>query len=580
MQSFMPALLSPSLPRLTCLGLAAACSLVSCNLNDGLRNLGSSLLDPENTQLDVPGRQLLKGKYQQARWDPAIDDAGLLHALTLEDEPHLILLTASNTAQCDAGRADGLFVTIRTHKFGRLLISYLVSPQGDVRDYFFHDENCTEVLDPLRGVAPVPVVWNSGLVFLDSDGQLLLLSGEGKVVTLAEQVTQFAVEYGSSLWALSEQGELWRRDSDADNSTPFATEVKTFHYSDTRLIVEDESAVSSFDFIKDKVFAEACAPLPLSANFSSFSVEYPCGSDQRWRLTAFSPEENWQQVRLPEHLGRSSAIGSLTRDSRAEIALLKPNENSPDWSSLHLAHYPLDETTAEPLPEAAESPIASQQLLEEVVCSGSVCLTSPESGGRVFSLESFYGRSESSKPLPSPLLSDVLAVDTSKSFCPGLLVLSGPSESSTLTCLPKDGGDPLSVVEGLQLPLQPQLRMKLNILLLMNSRELDGQLYTGIVTDGGDLRELEVLPELKIGERVLASEVIPTSAFPLPGIRGFAYLKAGSKNELRAILTDSDLDFHVHDNVSEYDIVDWPTPGLLYTVTSGDDAGIWFAKVR
>jgi hypothetical protein len=49
---------------------------------------------------------------------------------------------------------------------------------------------------------------------------------------------------------------------------------------------------------------------------------------------------------------------------------------------------------------------------------------------------------------------------------------------------------------------------------------------------------------------------------------------------LRAYLIDAELELTVHNAVSEYRIVPWPAPGILYAVPTGDDQGLWYAKAR
>jgi hypothetical protein len=49
-------------------------------------------------------------------------------------------------------------------------------------------------------------------------------------------------------------------------------------------------------------------------------------------------------------------------------------------------------------------------------------------------------------------------------------------------------------------------------------------------------------------------------------------------NTLRMHLLESKRDFELHDGVTEAREVAFPSPGILYNVVNGDDAGIWFAK--
>jgi hypothetical protein len=37
-------------------------------------------------------------------------------------------------------------------------------------------------------------------------------------------------------------------------------------------------------------------------------------------------------------------------------------------------------------------------------------------------------------------------------------------------------------------------------------------------------------------------------------------------------------DYVLHDGVTEAREVAFPSPGILYNVVAGDDAGVWFAK--
>jgi hypothetical protein len=51
-------------------------------------------------------------------------------------------------------------------------------------------------------------------------------------------------------------------------------------------------------------------------------------------------------------------------------------------------------------------------------------------------------------------------------------------------------------------------------------------------------------------------------------------------NTLRMHLLESKRDYVLHDGVTEAREVAFPSPGVLYNVVRGDDAGVWFAKTR
>ena len=63
-----------------------------------------------------------------------------------------------------------------------------------------------------------------------------------------------------------------------------------------------------------------------------------------------------------------------------------------------------------------------------------------------------------------------------------------------------------------------------------------------------------------------------------------AILMLSGRNEetatstLRMRLLSSDREFLVHDGVTEAREVPFPSPGLIYNVVVGDDAGVWFSK--
>jgi hypothetical protein len=49
-------------------------------------------------------------------------------------------------------------------------------------------------------------------------------------------------------------------------------------------------------------------------------------------------------------------------------------------------------------------------------------------------------------------------------------------------------------------------------------------------------------------------------------------------NTLRMHLLRTKRDYELHDGVTEAREVAFPSPGILYNVVVGDDAGVWFAK--
>jgi hypothetical protein len=84
-----------------------------------------------------------------------------------------------------------------------------------------------------------------------------------------------------------------------------------------------------------------------------------------------------------------------------------------------------------------------------------------------------------------------------------------------------------------------------------------------------------------------SSEVLATGV--ARGSFGFAQQFAGiimlterdaetNTSELRLRLTESGREFMVNSGVTETREVSFPSPGLLYNVTVGDDAGVWFSK--
>ena len=54
----------------------------------------------------------------------------------------------------------------------------------------------------------------------------------------------------------------------------------------------------------------------------------------------------------------------------------------------------------------------------------------------------------------------------------------------------------------------------------------------------------------------------------------------GKPASLRAWLLNDQLELMISPSVDEYRLIPWPSPGILYSVASGPDAGIWLSKSR
>lgn len=103
-----------------------------------------------------------------------------------------------------------------------------------------------------------------------------------------------------------------------------------------------------------------------------------------------------------------------------------------------------------------------------------------------------------------------------------------------------------------------------------------------IANSDGNLGELTLLDKADGSTRALASGVargafIFTQQFNAVMMLARASADAPT-NTLRVHLLRSKREYELHDAVTEAREVAFPSPGLLYNVVSGDDAGIWFAK--
>jgi hypothetical protein len=80
----------------------------------------------------------------------------------------------------------------------------------------------------------------------------------------------------------------------------------------------------------------------------------------------------------------------------------------------------------------------------------------------------------------------------------------------------------------------------------------------------------------------LAGKVYPDTLRYISQPKAIAYLRAANSDfpRLSVYLLESDLSADISDYVNEYRGVPWPSPGILYATSGGDDDGLWFAKAR
>lgn len=569
---------------------AGVCSVAllaaGCDVN-GLIDIGDGLLDPDAGLLDRPGRKLVSGRYSGLKIAGSAENGGYVLARRTDvDDERVAVVPFLEGDGCEYTPAldyDRFSSRINLEFPGTLSVQVGRdednSSFGSVR---FIDYQCREVLEQIDStILPGPLfpgIDPIGMLARKTDGTLYLIDAERrKLIEIADSV-DYGVVTGPFLFTL-EAGEVVVRDESLDEIDRMgsgAFSVIATGGERMPLVYEDESGVHAWSKkAGTRTLAEdGCRLGYLGVDTTAYFS--PC--DAR-RLTVTAPSDSvfadgdgdaFVTLRGPtdtimDSLSLPIGVTSGTSPLREFLVVTQPEVGVPT-GTLRALVLPDDAQ-----PDLEEVELSSVKLDEDVTYvrrDGLYYRSYADGRGTLLDIE----RDEDDRP------TGVVEVAANVAWVPhanpysyrGILAEYDGREGQLLRVARSKKGKISRSVIGERVPVQNFVGDAETGLLAFVS-EVD-QAGVGILNIVDDLGAFEA------ADGVLMNEVRL-----LDDPEGVVFLKPTKVNgtfELHTWLVKADLDLLVHRTVSEYIPIPWPSPGVLYAVPTGDDAGLWFAKAR
>jgi hypothetical protein len=557
-----------------------------------LADIGETLLDPDAALLDSPGRRLVEGTYSSLVVDGSRESGGNVVALRWDTpEQRVAIVPYPEGEPCEIKPAvdfERVSSRVDVALEGLLAVQQTEDESGRGKIVFVGFD-CEERLPSLPDALLPSVLYPSdeprGMLTITGSGELLLIDAVNvSVEKLASDVVTAQVKSG--LIFTLEGGEFVVRDERFEELARGGRGVTDFVTTGGDVITAafvDADGLSIFDLDSgiEPVASDACAPESLGSDVVAFYA--PCAERRMNLLLAGARvgQEGKVQLLGPRNVIRLAE--TLTSwgggdSTPTELTFVTAEDEGARLGALRHAAIPAD---AEFIPRASESGLAAEATLE---------FTAPVIEEEVF-------------------------------LSGGELYLEWDGEAGTLVALARDDDRQVVGVETLavrvaQLPGSTPFSSR-GVLAhyedglgdLVRLRELSsdvGGVATEVLARGVPIQTHQVDPEtgdvafvanvdsrgrgdlvLMAGDGeprvVVEGGVLPDKERFLEQPRGIIYL--GWSDEpyvanLHAWLRDSELDLLIHEDVSEYRSLPWPSPGVLYAVPEGDDAGLWFSKAR
>lgn len=544
-----------------------------CDLQGNVEDLGGSLLDPDAALLDAPGRKLASGHYGNLELDGSLETGGYVLAKHYEDDAQsLSIISFVGDGKCEVSPVSEFQrVSSRVDVALPGLVAYQRTRDDDgLGDVEFVGFDCAPKLETIPGASlpdvPFPRSAPEGMLTLGSDGKLTYIDVvDGRISTAVEGVSSGRAE-STYLWTL-ESSVVKVYDSSFEELASWGENVTDLmilgaEHEPSAAIVDD----SGLNFVdvetgeKTLIAADGCAPKSLGSNVIAYLS--PCAS-RTLKLSVpgglLLSEADRVTVEVASNvIHHETALGDW-KGKNSELLYLTNDDAAATTGQLHVLRMNED-------PELSTDRVLAESAY---ILGGNIYLD--WDGGRGRLMTPHYEEESGTM-----MLDDLTEVATDVAQLPGGSYLSDrgalvnfDGEVGDLCVLTEaESGYPCSLLAS-KVPVQTQAtEEKTDAFAFVG--DYDGSSGTAYLVIGGNAR-------------AIGTDAIPGTLRFLEQPRAVAYLvNAGEPGTatLRAWLIDSELDLHVADRVSEYRELPWPSPGLLYSVPEGDNAGIWFAKAR
>jgi len=563
------------------LGLLGA----GCDLS-GIVGVGDSLLDPDKALLDRPGRLIVAGSYSGLKIAGSAENGGYVLARRDDaDDDRVAVVPFLEGEPCEYAPAfsyDRFSSRINLDFPGTLSVQVdqddAGSALGTVR---FIDYECNEVIGEIEStVLPGPLfpgIDPIGMLARRSDGTLMMIDAEERTLSEVAPNVDYGVVAGSFLYTL-EAGEVVIRDETLEEVERIGSGAFSLVATGgvgMPLVYEDETGVHAWSeddgatslaesgcylwYIGPNAIAylDPCDERRLAVRLST-DMAFPEG-DEKTFVTLRGPRDtNIDSLTVPPDLAANRSLPLET------MIVTQPSAGVPA-GTLHVLRLPEDAES-----DADEVELADTELADEVTYVPSHGLYYRNYGsGRGTLLD--FERDDAEQ------VTGVLEIAENVAWVPfgnpysyrGILADYDGKEGRLMRVGRSDNTLSRSVI-GEGVPLQTF------------AADADSQLVAYIsdlnADDTGVLTIVDEFGSFEAAERALINEIRV-----LDDPEGVVFLVPGASEgifELHTWLIKAEFDLLVHNQVSEYIAIPWPSPGLLYSVPGGKDPGLWFAKAR
>lgn len=554
--------------------LALVPTLFACDLAGGLTDLGDSLLVPDAALLDEPGRKIVSGRYTSLVLDGSLENGGFVLALRLDTpEQRLAIVPFLKGEGCEVKNA------IRFERLSSrvdVALSGLVAVQttenesgrGKIRFVGF---DCKDRMDALDDATLPRIEFPSsvprGLLTLAGDQKLYLADADRARLDLVAENVSRAVVSADRIWSL-EKGQLVARNSALDVIGEMGTNVTEFvptSGDDPAVVYRDEDGLHLWS-VRDGASlldAEGCSALPLDP--STIAYFSPCES--RRLVISLRGSKIGSSVERVKLLGPEGAVNHgatlLSFGSRDDISRFvfttatDANQVSGRLYSAEIDPKNLgdEDTLALELVElSGNAAIIQGNLFENWDgAAGDIAEIDEDDDQRARGLTRIAER--------------VAQVPGGSPFSARGVLVRYDGKTGDLVQLTRKGDNVEEKILVKDVPIQQQ------------TVESDTSLVSFVGELKGNAGQVYLLDDGKT--QVVAKKAYPGTVRFLSQPRALAYLgPSGDTTKLSAYLIEAGLEQTIHVGATEYRIVPWPSPGILYSVPEGEDRGLWFSKAR
>lgn len=568
---------------LTVRGLAfyAVCStsvLSSCNFAEGFQDVGSSVGDPDSALIDAPGRQLAQGRFRKITVDGSLAEGGKVVALSDGDEgTDVVIVPYPDGEPCRISPAidfDRISSRIDVALPGVFAVQETADTTGRGTINLVNFD-CEGVLPSVKDARIPRVLFPSedpqGMLIINGEGVLSMIKPDAKdLLEIAADVT--LARTSQDYVFASRKGKVVVFGKDLEKITEIGENVIDFFPQNGKtvaLALLDQNGLSIWNAEDGliRLSNTACAP----TYWGSDTLAYYDPCEERRLQVYVDQAKVGLSGKGPVILDGPSGVATLDRQNlrwasvagTAELGLLLADQAQlsgalvvatvPADAAVKSSHVALD---VQQLSEGNTTFLGTEILTEYDGQSGTLVLVERDDEGKPTGL--------------APLAKKVTRLFGGTVYSDRGILNNFDGTVGDLVVLNADSSEPEELLSGVPnqvIEVEPETG---RFAILGRSKDGHiGSLYLS-ANDAGPLKEI-------------GKEVLLNSARFMEQPRGVAYLSGeGSEPtaKLKAYLIDSGLTVTIHSGVDEYRTLPWPSPGILYSVPSGEDQGLWYAKAR